>query len=108
MKVLSELEADGAADIWIQVVKLSEESRKLPEQVVLSVFVVIVLVDIASLNVTVTVVEKDTSVELSVGEIEETVGAVRSAEVVKPLDVSYRLLKVLPAVSFTPVVTLVL
>ena len=89
MKVLSELEADGAADIWIQVVKLSEESRKLPEQVVLSVFVVIVLVDIVSLNVTATVVEKDTSVELSVGEIEETVGAVKSAKVVKPLDVSY-------------------
>ena len=55
----------------------------------LSVFVVIVLVDIVSLNVTATVVEKDTSVELSVGEIEETVGAVKSANVVKPLDVSY-------------------
>jgi len=54
------------------------------------------------------VVEKDTSVELSVGEIEETVGAVKSAKVVKPLDVSYWLLKVFPAVSFTPVVTLVL
>ncbi len=89
MKVLSELEADGAADIWIQVVKLSEESRKLPEQVVLSVFVVIVLVDIVSLNVTATVVEKDTSEELSIGEIEETVGAVVSENVVKPLDVSY-------------------
>ena len=89
MKVLSELEADGAADIWIQVVKLSEESRKLPEQVVLSVFVVIVLVDIVSLNVTAIAVEKETSVELSVGEIEETVGAVKSANVVKPLDVSY-------------------
>jgi len=80
VKVLSELEADGAADIWIQVVKLSEESRKLPEQVVLSVFVVIVLVDITSLNVTATAVETETSVELSVGETEVTVGAVVSVE----------------------------
>ena len=60
----------------------------LPEQVVLSVFVVIVLVDIASLNVTAIVVETETSVELSVGEIKDTVGAVKSAKVVKPLDVS--------------------
>ena len=44
----------------------------------LSVFVVMVLVDIASLNVTSTVVETETSVELSVGEIDETVGAVVS------------------------------
>jgi hypothetical protein len=60
----------------MQVVKLSEDSRKLPEQVVLSVFVVIVLVDIDLLNVTATVVEAETSVELSVGLTEETVGAV--------------------------------
>jgi hypothetical protein len=73
----------------MQVVKLSDDSRKLPEQVVLSVFVVIVLVDIASLNVTSTAVETETSVELSVGEIEEIVGAVVSEKVVKPLDVSY-------------------
>jgi|TARA_B110000881_G_C18245264_1_gene350585 hypothetical protein len=37
-----------------------------------------VLVDIASLNVTSTVVETETSVELSVGEIDETVGGVVS------------------------------
>jgi hypothetical protein len=60
----------------MQVVKLSEDSRKLPEQVVLSVFVVIVLVEIVLLNVTATVVEAETSVELSVGLTEETVGAV--------------------------------
>jgi hypothetical protein len=60
----------------MQVVKLSEDSRKLPEQVVLSVFVVIVLVDIDLLNVTATVVEAETSVELSVGLTEATVGAV--------------------------------
>ena len=76
LNVLSLLEAEGAADILMQVVKLSEDSRKLPEQVVLSVFVVIVLVDIVSLNVTATVVDTETSLELSVGLTEETVGAV--------------------------------
>ena len=64
VNVLSLLEAEGAADIFMQVVKLSEESRKLPEQVVLSVLVVIVLVDIVSLNVTATVVETATHFEL--------------------------------------------
>ena len=76
VNVLSLLEVVGIADIFMQVVKLSEDSRKLPEQVVLSVFVVIVLVDIVSLNVTETVVETETSVELSVGLTEETVGLV--------------------------------
>ena len=38
------------------------------------VFVVMVLVNISLLNVTATVVETETSVELSVGLIEETVG----------------------------------
>ena len=42
----------------------------------LSVFVVIVLVDTVSLNDTATVVEIETSIELSVGLTEETVGAV--------------------------------
>jgi hypothetical protein len=76
LNVLSLLEDEGAADILMQVVKLSEDSRKLPEQVVLSVFVVIVLVDTVSLNDTATVVEIETSIELSVGLTEETVGAV--------------------------------
>ena len=75
---MSLFEAEGAADIFMQVVKLSEESRKLPEQVVLSVFVVIVLVDIVSLNVTATAVETATLVELSSGLTEATVGAVVS------------------------------
>jgi len=64
----------------MQVEKLSEESRKLPEQVVLSELVVIVLDDIDSLNVTATVVETATLVELSSGLIEATVGAVVSEE----------------------------
>jgi hypothetical protein len=88
------LEAEGAADIFIQVVKLSEESRKLPEQVVLSVLVVIVLVDIVSLNVTATVVETATLVELSVGLTEATVGAVVSEEVVEELSVEVDVLSV--------------
>ena len=79
---MSLLEAEGAADIFMQVVKLSEDSVKLPEQVVLSVLVVIVLVDIDSLNVTATVVETATLVELSSGLTEETVGAVVSVVVV--------------------------
>ena len=42
------------------------------------VFVVMLLVDIFLLNVTATVVEVETSVELSVGLTEERVGRVRS------------------------------
>ena len=43
------------------------------------VFVVMLLVDIFLLNVTATVVETETSVELSMGLTEETVGRVRSS-----------------------------
>ena len=50
----------------------------------------------------------DTKLWLSaVVETEDTVGAVLVLSVVNPLDVSYLLLIALPAVSFTPVVTLV-
>ena len=87
VNVLSLLEAEGAEDILIQVVKLSEDSLKLPEQVVLSVLVVIVLVDIDSLNVTATVVETATLVELSSGLTESTVGAVVSEELEEELSV---------------------
>ena len=44
----------------------------------LSVFVVMVLVDIFSLNVAATVVETETPVELSVGLTDEVVGRMRS------------------------------
>jgi hypothetical protein len=74
VKVVSLPDATGAADILIQVVKLSEDSSKLPEQVVLSVFVVMELVNIFLLNVTATVVDTETLVELSVGLTEETLG----------------------------------
>ena len=78
VKVVSLSDATGVADILMQVVKLSEDSWKLPEQVVSLVFVVMLLVDIFLLNVTATVVETETSVELSVGLKEETVGRLRS------------------------------
>ena len=91
---MSLLEAEGAAEIFMQVVKLSEERRKLPEQVVLSVLVVTVLVDIVSLNVTATVVETATLVELSSGLTEATVGAVVSDEVEEELSVVAVLLSV--------------
>ena len=94
VNVLSLLEAEGAADIFMQVVKLSEERRKLPEQVVLSVLVVIVLVDIDSLNVTATVVETATLVELSSGLTESTVGAVVSEELEEELSVEVDVLSV--------------
>ena len=54
----------------------------------LSVFVVMLLVDIILLNVTATVVETETLVELSVGLTEETVGRFSdssSDSVVNPL-----------------------
>jgi hypothetical protein len=79
VKVLSLLEADGAADIFIQVEKLSEESWKLPEQLVSLVFEVIVPVDIASLKITATVVAGELKVELSVGLTDEMVGRMCSA-----------------------------
>ena len=51
----------------------------LPEQLVSLVFVVAVLVEIFSLNVTATVVETETSEELSVGLTEEMMGLMVSA-----------------------------
>ena len=56
VKVVSLSEATGAADILMQVEKLSDDNWKLPEQVVSFVFVVTLPVAIVSLNVTATVV----------------------------------------------------
>ena len=78
----------------MQVVKLSEERRKLPEQVVLSGLVVIVLVDIDLLNVTATLVETAIFVELSSGLTDATVGAVVSEVVVEELSVEVDVLSV--------------
>ena len=99
VNVLSLLEAEGAADIFMQVVKLSEERRKLPEQVVLSVLVVIVLVDIDSLNVTATLVETAIFVELSSGLTDATVGAVVSEVVEEELSVEVDVLSVSETLS---------
>ena len=99
VNVLSLLEAEGSADIFMQVVKLSEERRKLPEQVVLSVLVVIVLVDIDLLNVTATLVETAIFVELSSGLTDATVGAVVSEVVVEELSVEADVLSVSETLS---------
>jgi len=56
VKDVSLSEATGAADILMQVVKLSEDNWKLPEQVVSLVFVVRLPVAIFSQNATATVV----------------------------------------------------
>ena len=96
---MSLLEAEGAEDILIQVVKLSEDSLKLPEQVVLSVLVVIVLVDIDSLNVTATLVETAIFVELSSGLTDATVGAVVSEVVEEELSVELDVLSVSETLS---------
>ena len=82
------METDGDADICTHVLKLSEETCREPEHVVLEVLVVIVVVSIASLKVTVRDVFGDTDEAESAGEDEETVGAVVSGvlEVVKPVE----------------------
>jgi hypothetical protein len=56
VKIVSLSEATGAADILMQVEKLSDDNWKLPEQVVSLVFVVTLAGSIFSLNVTATVV----------------------------------------------------
>ena len=53
MNVLYESVALGEVDICTQVLKLSEETCREPEHVVVEAFVVIVVVSIASLKVTI-------------------------------------------------------
>tara|TARA_B110000438_G_C15318025_1_gene438268 strand:+ start:247 stop:492 length:246 start_codon:yes stop_codon:yes gene_type:complete len=57
---------------------LSDDTPKVPEQEVLSVLVVTEVLSIASENVTEMLLLIDTPVWLSVGDIEDTVGAVVS------------------------------
>ena len=52
VNVLLELDKDGDEFIWIQVLKLSEDTWKVPEQEVSEVFVVTEVVSIVSENVT--------------------------------------------------------
>ena len=78
VKVLPELELEGDELIWTQVLKLSEDTLKVPEQVVFSVLVVTEVLSIASENVTEMLSLTETPLWLSVGYIEETAGAVVS------------------------------
>jgi len=88
VKVLLEFDTDGEEDICTQVLKLFEETCSDPEHVVLEVFVVTVVVSMASEKVTAIVELTETEVSESAGEDEETVGAVVSGvlEVVKPVE----------------------
>ena len=88
VNVLFESEAVGEVDICTHVLKLSEETCREPEHVVLEVLVVTVVVSIASLKVTVREMFGATDEAESAGEDEETVGAVVSGvlEVVKPVE----------------------
>ena len=76
------MDTDGDEFIWIQVLKLSEDTWKVPEQEVSEVFVVTEVVSIASEKVTEIDEETETDVSESEGEVEETVGAVVSVVVV--------------------------
>ena len=79
MKVRLELDTVGDDDIWTQLLKLSEDNWSDPEQLVFEVLVVIEAVSILSSKVTEIFSLTETElVRLSVGEVEETVGAVVS------------------------------
>ena len=82
LNVLLELETLGEELIWTQVLKLSEETWKVPEQLVSEVFVVTEVVSIVSEKVTEIVEVTTTDVSESDGEVDETVGAVVSVVVV--------------------------
>ena len=71
------VELDGDEAIWTQVLKLSEETLKVPVQFVLEVLVVTEAVFIASEKVAEISSLIETELLLSVGEV-ETVGAVVS------------------------------
>jgi hypothetical protein len=74
---LLSVELDGDEAIWTQVLKLSEETLKVPVQFVLEVLVVTEAVFIASEKVAEISSLIETELLLSVGEV-ETVGAVVS------------------------------
>ena len=74
VNVLLELDAVGEEAIWIQELKLFEETWRLPEQVVPEVLVVIVELSIPSEKVIDTAGLRPAEPE-SAGEDEETVGA---------------------------------
>ena len=75
--------AGDEEDILTQLLKLSEDNLKVPEQEVLSELVVTEVLSIASEKVTEMLLLIETPLWLSVGEIDETVGAVVSVVTVK-------------------------
>ena len=100
-KVLFELDAVGEEDIWTQVLKLSDETCKLPEHVEFEVLVVMVEVVIPSEKVT-ELLSVSPGVAESAGEDEETDGAVVSVSTIKEVIVSELL--TLPVASETVIV----
>ena len=94
VNVLFELELAGSEDILIQfpLLKLSvtEDTLKVPEQEVLSELVVTEVLSIASEKVTEMLLLIETPLWLSVGEIDETVGAVVSVVTVKEVVVTVK------------------
>ena len=107
MNVLFELETDGEEFIWTHELKLSDETWNVPEQDVFDEFVVTNVVSIVSENTTDMVEVTETEVSLSEGDVDETDGGVVSGSipVVNPEYVVHWELKLLPELSFTPVVT---
>ena len=87
VKVLLSLDFEGLEDIWIQELKLSDETWNVPLQELFEVFVVIEEVSIDSENVTEMDVLIETEVSPLIGEVDETVGGVLSVEVVEELSV---------------------
>ena len=86
MNVLLEFDANAIygvrgeedEDIIRQVLKLSEDTWKVPVQLVSDILVVIEVLSIVSVNVTEMDESMDTVVSESAGEVEETEGAVVS------------------------------
>ena len=78
--VWSLFEIEGDEDIWTQVLKLSDETWKVPLQVVSRVLVVIEEVLIAFVKVTDTDVLIEIDVSPSAGEVDETPNGVVSID----------------------------
>ena len=78
MKVRLSLDTVNDDSIWTQLLKLSEDNWSDPEQLVFEVLVVTEAVSILSSKVTEIFSLIETELSLSVGEVEETVGAVVS------------------------------
>ena len=78
VNVMYELELEGDEDIWIQLLKLSDETWNVPKHEMSKVLVVTELVSIVSEKVTETFDVILTEVSPSEGELDETVGGVVS------------------------------